>query len=246
MARPGWLDAQRSAAWRIGIEHRESLLSKYLRIFPHPERPFLKDVIDDMIEEVQGARLRTDVLPLDTFAQTEAVRGRLEVTVNTRIAEMPGVKDAAGVACVAKWHESIHVDRDLSPQVSRARKYQMGLPGLEDWAPRLVVCRRLPGGRGGDAELEFIAENAAIAAAIAGPDLARCPTFQEFMALARGGGPLPQYAWPLLYQTAAFIGVNISALVKYGGYRGWFRVEALGGRNRIFAAPPLFEESMWL
>jgi len=73
----------------------------------------MKDVIDDLIEDVQGARLLEDVLPLDRFAQAEIVDNRVVVTINKRVMDMPGVKNVTGVALVSKCHESIHIARDF-------------------------------------------------------------------------------------------------------------------------------------
>jgi hypothetical protein len=60
-------------------------------------RPLLKDIVDDLIEGIQGARLRQGVLPLDRFGQTENLGGKLEVTINSRIPEMILAKDVAGI-----------------------------------------------------------------------------------------------------------------------------------------------------
>lgn len=191
LPRDRYLELKRTACWQIGVQHREMLLREYMTRAGHRERPFLKDVIDELIEDVQGARLRTGVLPLDIFAQTELVRGRVEVTVNSRLANIPGVKDSAGVAYVAKWHESMHVARDRDALIAPSRQLQPCLPGLEVSVPRRIVCRRTTAAADPqEAEREFIAETAALAAGIAGPDLARCAAFCQFQQLAAGGGEL--------------------------------------------------------
>ena len=204
------------------------------------ERPFLKEVIDDLITDVQGARLREDVLPLDRFAQTEVIGRRIEVSINTRIADIPGVKDAAGVAYVAKWHESIHVQRDGDTAKSDDPELQLPLDGFEIERPRLIFCRGFSAPQPKSAEREFMAENAALAAAIAGPDLARSGAFIRFQHLAALGGDLGSQGWQLLYKTAEDLGVNITALTKYLQQRGYFRIEELRGRRLLIAAPQLF------
>jgi hypothetical protein len=135
------LDTRRANAWGLGILHRERLLRGYMDTKGLVERPLLKNVVDELIEEVQGARLRDEVLPLDRFAQTELVRGRAVVSINSRLADIPGVKDAAGVGYVAKWHESVHVERDLGGLGSDGSAAQAMLPGSEAQVPRLLVCR---------------------------------------------------------------------------------------------------------
>ena len=199
------------------------------------ERPFLKEIIDDFIEEPQGARVLEGVLPRDTFGQTEAVKGKIEVTINNRFAEMSNVKDAYGVAYMTKWHESIHIEHDISPGISEGEPRQLGLPGIEGDIPRLIVCRGVKSGDREIAEREFIAENAAIAAAIAGPDLLRCEGFLEFRRLAAQGGDLGSYGWKLLYRTSEAIGVNITAVVRYFTHLGFIWVEDPNGRKRLIA-----------
>lgn len=240
-SRGSFLEAKRAECWTLGVQQREALLRQYMAVNRMQERPFLKDVIDDLIEEVQGARLRYEVLPLNTFAQTELANGRIEVSINSRIGEMPGVKDAIGVANVAKWHESIHVARDVEGGISNAQDLQVALPGFGAQRPSLIVCRTQGAAESKVPEREFVAENAALAAAIAGPDLMRCPAFQQFQRLAAGGGDLGTTAWRPLYDTAEAIGVNISALARYFQQRRVFRIVAQDGKQRIVAAPQLFQ-----
>jgi hypothetical protein len=47
-----FLERKRSEAWDMGIAHRESLVSQHMTKHGLQERPFLKDVIDELIEEV--------------------------------------------------------------------------------------------------------------------------------------------------------------------------------------------------
>ncbi|MDP6495960.1 MAG: hypothetical protein QGI09_11220, partial [Dehalococcoidia bacterium] len=127
--------------WDLGVRHRETLLQVYMERNRLKHRPFLKNVIDDLLEDVQGVRLREEVLPLDTYARTEFVAGRVEVSINSRISEIPGVKDSRGVAHVAKWHESIHVEHDRPLEQLRPRGLQDSLPGFTSEFPGIVVCR---------------------------------------------------------------------------------------------------------
>lgn len=159
---------------------------------------------------------------------------------------MPGVKDAIGVANVAKWHESIHVARDVDVGASNARDHQVALPGFDARPPSLIVCRTRGPSASRVPEYEFTAENAALAAAIAGADLVRCGAFRRFQHLAEAGGDLGTTAWRPLYETAQVIGVNITALVRYLEQRGLFRVVEQGGKRRIIADPQLFEGIEWL
>ncbi|MDP8921558.1 MAG: hypothetical protein M3O34_01620 [Chloroflexota bacterium] len=178
------------------------------------ERPLIKHVIEDLVQDVQGARLREDVLPLDRFAQSEVINGRAVVTINTRIAEMARVKDPAGVRIVAIGHEAVHVDQHLNPSPSSSVAEQLVLPELDLEVPQVIMCRSAGGaGRAGQPAQEFLAENAALAMTIALPDLQRCAAFAAFQRLAGDGGDLGGAGWQLLYQVAEFVGVNITALV---------------------------------
>src|SRR5436190_15084923 len=110
-----WLEARRNEAYELGVVLRERLLEDFMQIDGLHERPLIKDVIEDLVQDVQGARLRDDVLPLDRYAQSEIVNGRPVVTVNARIADMSNVRDPAGVRRVAIGHEAVHVDQHLNP-----------------------------------------------------------------------------------------------------------------------------------
>lgn len=236
-----WLVARRNEAWQLGIVLRERLLADFMHMESLDERPLIKEVIEDLVRDVQGARLRDEVLPLERYAQSEVANGRPLVTINTRIAEMPRVKDAAGVRVVAIGHEAVHVDQhlNLSPD---AASQQLVFPGLELEAPPVIMCRSAGGaGHAGQPAQEFMAENAALAMTIALPDLQRCAAFASFQRLAADGGDLGSVGWTLLYRTAEFIGVNASALVTYFTHRGLCYVEWGGERRRLMAAPRLFE-----
>ena len=150
---------------------------------------------------------------------------------------MPRVKDVAGVGYISKWHEIIHVPQDLGSRDLARRLTQAALPGVE-LPPRVAACgvtfcRGGPGGGDGSPTREFVAENAALAVAIAGPDLRRCPAFTRFIALRPSRGQLFGWAWSLLDQAAAFLGVSRAALVRYLVHRGFVRVDRPRGRPRL-------------
>ena len=236
-----WLAARRLEAWRTGIELRERLLAAYMHAEGLRERPLIKDVLDDLVEGVQKARLLDGVLLLDTFAQSERVRGRIVVTVNSRIADMPGVKDAAGVRTVAVAHEAMHVDRDFAPANANL-PVQLVLPEVAVSDTPVIICRSAGGaGRAGQPAQEFMAENGALAMVIALPDLKQCAAFVEFRRLASYGGELGGTGWRLLYDIAEFLGVNISALVTYFKHRNLCYVVPDGRKQRLMAAPRLFD-----
>jgi hypothetical protein len=201
------------------------------------ERPMLKDIIEDIITDVQEARLLRGVLSLDTFAQTERVGERLEVTLNVRIPQMERVNDPALVEHVALWHEDIHIEVDFpaSPPPELGA-IQLSLPDMNPPPPHLIMCRRRTSGFGPETEREFRAENAALAAAIAEPDLYRCEAFLRFQPLAERGGELGSRGWRLLYEITESIGVNISALVRYLTYRGLIHTETDGENQRLYGS----------
>ncbi len=238
MPAPFNLLARRREAWHLGIEHREDLMRVFMTCRRLDRRPLLKDVTDELLEEVQGVRLRSEVLPLDVFAQSEVIGQRIEVSVNNRLNEMEGIRDTSGVAFVAKWHESIHVLRDLRPKGSADTQLRLG--GLEDAIQRQIVCRRTGAGQALNVdEREFFAENAGLAAAIAMPDLKLSPAFQEFTLLTERGGDITTPGWNLLAQSAADIGVNRAALFKYLNQLGLLLREQQTGKQHLIALAPL-------
>ena len=236
---PHFIESKRREAWALGVQHRELLLAKYMTAFGLRERPLLKDIVDDVIEEVQGARLLEGVLSLDTYGQTEMVNGSAEITINSRIAKIPGVKDATGIAYITRWHESFHVAYDLAIGPKAPGISQLAFPGFEQSAPNLIVCR--PHAVGGQSNLgkEFMAENAGIAAAIAYFDLERCEAFQEFLRKVGRGGDLGGSALHLLYQAGEYIGANPSALIGYLEKRGIYSLVHQDGKTRLFANPQM-------
>ena len=199
-----------------------------------------------MIEDIQGARIREEVLPLDTFGQTEVVNGRIEVSINSRIIDMPNVKYAEGVAYTTLWHESVHIEQDINPKQSEDNSAQLMLSGFEPQPIKLVVCRSTREIDRETSKREFFTENAAIAAAISSADLNRTRPFLEFQRVTIRGGDLGGSGWSLLYRVAEDIGVNITALVRYFQQRGLCHVIKDEGKPRLIGNPQLSEGIEWL
>jgi len=232
------IEALRQYAWEFGVQHREGLVAKYIQQMGLLERPMLKDIAVDLIEEVQQARVLFEVLPMDTYGQTEKFNGRVVVSVNSRIREMEGVLDANGVAQVTTWHESIHVARDMGHGVNREYSEQLSLFGDEPIKPRLIVCRRHTSNGTSFDHAEFFAEHAARAAAIAGPDLLLVDEFEDFEHLADRADEVP---WSLLYRIATGVGVNRNAFVRYFEHLGLIRIDRFS--RRVFGNPKLWPGS---
>jgi hypothetical protein len=235
-----YIAAKQRAAWRLGIDHREDLVSFYMAERGMRERPMLRDIIDDLLTEVQGVRLLEEVLPMDTYAQTEAVGGRILVSINQRIGEMEWVKDSAGVASLAKWHESIHVVKDVQPSSPLVRQLPMALPTVQSQEYRLIACRKIGAYDHVSAdEREFIAENAALAAAVCPADLVRSAAFLELQGLAARGGNITTPGWSLLAAAASDIGVNRAALFRYFQQHGSLTTVREAGSKLLVATAPL-------
>ena len=235
-SRVDFVRQRRQEAWAFGRELREGLLAEYQRAYGLATPPPPALIIDELLTDFLKVDLKYDPLPRDIFAHTEWINGRVVVTVNTLSGCIPGVKDAAGVDNVGKWHEAIHVVRDLD--VVRVQP-QDTLPGFE--APRLIACHR-----GAESSLtpqvrarEFWAEEAGRAAAVSFPALARSESFQRLCETAsRVSGPVPQ-GFPLLYEAARDIGVNITALVKQLTLEGRIEVTGESGRRMVHVQPSL-------
>jgi hypothetical protein len=242
------LQAKRQWCLDYGVQHREHLMQIYMDRKGLTKRPMVNDVIDEMIEEIQGASLRSEALPLDRFAQTQNRKGRTIVTISNRIHQIPGVIDVDGVATVAKHHESIHVGRDMHPGALAApwQVLRRGV-GHSPVDEGTVVCRaqRL-GQTTEERDREFIAELAGLASSIAGADLERCPLWREFQSIAADGRELKPHTIGLLRKTAAYIGVNRSALRKYLELRGLLRVEVRDGVRRVVIAPQHLGGFRWV
>lgn len=231
---------RREEAWSLGIAHRENLVAHLMQQFRLKQRPLLKDAIDDLLVEIQRVRLRYDPLPDDAYAQTEAVNGRLEVTINSRIASMPNVKDVEGVIVVSKWHESGHVAWHFPETTATAQLIGAPpLPGFELSARRRIVCRSIAPTPRFEKEREFLAENAARAAAIDPHDLTRCDAYHEYVRRVSRGGDLGPSGWQILADIAGAIGVNRTVLTTYFEQRGWHQVIEEDGRRRLVASPQL-------
>ena len=228
-SRAEWLQRRRELAWEHGRQLRNRLLSKYAETYIPSTVPPPAKIIDELLTDFLNAELRYDPLPSNVFAQTEWIRrsGRPRVTVNSMTADIEGVRDAAGVENVAKWHETMHVVDDLD--VVRT-DLQTALPGF---ALPTIVCLRSPGlGLAAVVRTrEFLAEEAGRAAAVSHGALAKSEAFLELCDLAGSSlGSIAQ-AWPLLYRAAADIGVNITALIRQLSLEGRISLQGPGGRE---------------
>ncbi len=218
------------------------MVAELMRRYNWRSRPFVKELIDEIITEVQEARLLYDVLPLDRYAQTEVIGNRVEVTINQRIGEMLGVKDVDGCIHVAKWHESDHLLRDVPallqpPDPSSSPIYSSPIA-------QAILCRSVGRLSSDEAAREARAENAAKAAAIAGPDLERCIPYRHFRFLAANNGDMDRAGRSLLREIAWLVGVNRNAVATYFEQRGWFRVVSENGRRRWLPNPQLRLEDL--
>jgi hypothetical protein len=168
------------------------------------------------------------------FAQTQWLDGRPVVTINTLTRDMKGVTDAEGVENVGKWHEAIHVVRDMRTLRSG---HQATFPGFE--VPRILTCfrkpeptPRAPNGM----SREFWAEEAGRAAAVSYAALARSEAFRALLGprkLSNGE------RWQLLYKAASNIGVNRSALVSQLELEGRIVVQKENGIHILHIQPEL-------
>ena len=171
------------------------------------------------------------------FAQTTWDDDRALVTVNSRMREIAGVKDAEGVENVAIWHEIMHVQRDL-PALRRGP--QTAFAGMRPSAP--IACYRDPRAgrlRGAELRREVFAEEAGRAAAVSFPHLLRAAGVRDFLDLANRGRTSRAAGWRTLYRAAAAIGVNISALVTQLEAEGFLIVDRSGDRSVLHPQPGL-------
>lgn len=228
---------RRQHAWARGRELRDGLLARYCKEYGVAIAPPPARIIDELLVDFLGVDLRYDPLNENVFAQTEWIDGRPVVTVNSLTGSIPGVGDEIGVQNVGKWHEAIHIVRDLDVIRSGA---SVALPGFE--APPKIVCFRSGGPRltGEAIAREFWAEESGRAAAVSHSALSRSEAFVELCHLAsRASGPIKQ-GWPLLYQAAQEIGVNITALVKQLRLEGFMGVAEEAGQG-IYVQPGFSE-----
>ena len=230
------LHGLRREAWQFGRGLRDALLADYARAYGEPGRPPAL-IGGELLTDFLGARLAYDALPLTVFAQTAWDEDRALVTVNSRMREIPGVKDAEGVAHVAIWHEIVHVQRDL-PALRRGP--QAAFAGMHPSAP--IACSRDPragGLHGTELRREVFAEGAGRGAAVSWPHLRRAAGFRDFLDLATRGRASRTAGWRPLYRAAAAIGVNISALVTQLEVEGFLIVDRSGDRPVLHPQPSL-------
>jgi hypothetical protein len=233
-SRKNWARRRREDAWAFGRGLCADLIEQYRKEYELIEPPPPARIIDEILRDILNVGLRASALPLDRFAEAKYVDGRVVVVVNSRTRDIEAVKDDQGVQNVAKWHECIHVVADL--EYLREERPPV-LPGFE--TDPVIVCWRglarftTPA----EAEREFWAEEAGRAAAVSLPALSRSDAFR---ALLRGPGR-NRDAWPLLYQAASDIAVNISALVKQLHLEGLIVLVKEGGRNQVYVQPALLE-----
>lgn len=239
----GRSDSLRKRAWAFGRDLRDQLMQRYREKYGIETLPAPAFIVDELITDFLSAKLRFDPLPEDRYAQTELIDGRLTVTVNKLTADIPGVVDAEGVQNVAKFHESVHVVRDVN--VLRQRQ-QFRLEGIE--AVDRIVCFRQGFGHARDhaaSRREFWAEEAGRAAAVCHASLNRSSAYTTLMELRPSEQIRNDEAWHLVFQAAADIGVNRSALVTQLQAEGRISVSSEGGRNVLRVQPMLSKEAIW-
>ena len=238
-------DPLRLEAWIYGRALRDQLVSRYREEYAVDLPPPPALIVDELLTDFMGVSLRFDPLPFDIYAQTEFMDGRPIVTVNSLTEQIAGVKDAAGVQNVAKFHEVVHVDRDLpelniGPQLSWQ---ELGPPAKivchRGFGQTRPLCRRpKPGSHLDKSWREFWAEEAGRAAAVSYEALACSDAFRAFIRLRQlGSAVVNSERWTLLYRAAEDIGVNISALIKQFVLEGQIIVQKEGGRQVIHPQP---------
>ncbi|MDA1220268.1 MAG: hypothetical protein O2909_12675 [Chloroflexi bacterium] len=223
---------QRQEAWAYGRAFRDQLVSLYREEYgvDVPRPPAM--IVDELLTDFLGVTLHFDPLSLQIYAQTEWIEDHPVVTVNSLTEQIPGVKDVTGVQNVAKFHEAVHVDRDLSELKPGP---QLLLP--EFAPPTKIVCHRGIG-LSSPSRREFWAEEAGRAAAVSYEGLARSDAFRAFIRLSQVGSATANgERWTLLYRAAKDIGINISALVKQLELEGQIVVQKEGGRQVIHPQP---------
>ena len=239
------IDGLRLEAWNYGRALRNQLVSRYRDEYGVDRPPPPALIVDELLTDFMDVSLNYDPLPLGIYAQTEWKDGRTLVTVNSLTGRIVGVTDASGVQNVAKFHELVHVDRDL-PELNNG--LQLFMPELGP--PAKIVCHRgfgsmrppsiqpKPGTRGDRSWREFWTEEAGRAAAVSYEALADSEAFRAFIRLRQVGSFAANgERWTLLYRAAKDIGVNISALVKQLSLEGQIVVQKDGGRQVIHPQP---------
>jgi hypothetical protein len=226
-----WLTRNLEPLWQIGVEHRETLMVQHMAEYGLTERPPLQNVYRELIGEVQGARIIDAPLRMDRYAQTEVVKRRAEITLNSLIGRMPHVKGDHGITHVAAWHESIHIlvdveRRDLPPLTNLKS-------GLDGSTSSPLLCEAPEGSQERWTLREQAIDAAALAAAIADADLRRCNSYLKFIRLAAEGGDMGRDGWRLLEWIETAIGVNRTALRRYFEQHGICRFTQEGGTARL-------------
>lgn len=194
-------------AQQWGRAFHNDMMRAYMMRHSLCTRPFLRDVVDELLEDELGTRVLIAPLPLDRHAQTELVRGKPVITLNSRTAEIWRVTDAAGELYLDRWHEGTHVARDL-PALQQARARSSGATTEE----RLLLFRCAGRSPAEERTRELFAETAAHAAAICGTDMIRSRNFLEFLRTAPKRYPLGLQDVGRLQRTAHDIGLSWRAL----------------------------------
>jgi hypothetical protein len=233
VANASWQRRQQEQAWAFGREQCDRLLSNYQTDYGLAPPPPPAKIIDELLTDYLKAALQFDPLPLDRYGETRLEDGKAVVTINSRLGDIEGVKDAQGVENVAKWHEAMHVIRDLDTLVAPASRMFDGFD-----QPAQIVCYRAAGAkvltrRDESVEREFWAEEAGRAAAVSLKALQRAESFRALLRAAGRSTGAVVGAWPLLYDAATEIGVNITALVKQLSLEGCIVVDREGGRSVV-------------
>lgn len=235
MTPPGSVRAIRHRAQQHGRALRDALLAQFADEYGLQSTPPPALIVDELITDLLGAELRRLPLPDDRFAQTQVIGGRVVVTVNSLAGAFEGVKYPDLVENVAKWHEVVHIDRDLQ---ALDRGPQLALEGLGP--PPLVACYRRVAGDRADSRESF-AEDAGRAGAVSYRHLFDTQPFRELVRLGsrRTDRPLRGEGWRLLYGAAEAIYVNPSALVTQLRFDGWITVERHGDAAGLLLQPAL-------
>src|SRR4051794_18813229 len=112
VTRADFLQGRRQEAWLAGRALADLLLGEYCQRYDLSSAPPPAKVVDELLTDFLGCRLDYRPLSLSVFAQTEWTKEEIIVTVNSKTAAIPGVRDVKGVENVAKWHECVHVTTD--------------------------------------------------------------------------------------------------------------------------------------
>lgn len=230
MNRADFIQQRRKDAWSRGREIRDGLLNEYRQRYNVSTVPAPALIVYELLRDFLDAKIQYTALGDNVFAETEWDGVAFVVRVNSETASIQGVKDAQGVQAVGIWHEVIHIEDDAH-QLKEAP--QALLPGFD--MQRKIACHRsLRRGASEDERArEFWAEEAGRAAAVSMDALGRSVAFAELRRLGSRGEGRVREGFPLLYQAAEDIGVNISALVKQLTLEGRIAIVEEGGRRLV-------------